>query len=106
MARRWPQLWPKHFVTAGWGLGQGPSPGLGQKLGLIRHVAGLPLAICAHVTNNALVLCAQYLAESPDPPLLLPDAPGMTLAIAAAFSIAACATLRHHIRKPDAPPEP
>ena len=79
---------------------------LGLQLGLLRYVAGLPLAICAHVTNNALVLGAQYLAESPDPPLLLPDSPGMTLAIAAAFSIAACATLRQHLRELEAPPEP
>ena len=79
---------------------------LGLQLGLLRYVAGLPLAICAHVTNNALVLGAQYLAESPDPPLSVPDVPGMTLAIATVFSIAACATLRHHIRKPDALPEP
>ncbi len=74
---------------------------LGLQLGVIRSVAGLGLAVAAHVTNNLVVLLLRYADETGLEWLPRLDAapPGVAIAIALVVAAAAWARLVQATRR-------
>jgi len=71
---------------------------LGLQLGLLRFLHGLPLAIAAHLLNNALALGATYLAEAEGHSLPPFEAGAFSLTLALVLSGSAWAALVNRLR--------